>query len=480
MHTTRRFLMTALSIFSLVGTVFSQQTRLPNIIFIMADDLGYGDIGLFGATDIRTPHIDAIGKQGIALTACYTPSPVCSPTRASLLTGRYPRRMGIDGVFFPDSYTGMPPSEVTMAEVLKTRGYRTGIVGKWHLGHHLPFLPLQQGFEEYYGIPYSNDMQAPVYLHNNEVDSLEIDQRYTTQTYTRKAVDFIRRHRDSPFFLYIPHSMPHVPIYASEPFVGRSKRGLYGDVVEELDHSVGEIMATLRELGLEENTLVVFTSDNGPWLAYREQAGSAGPLREGKQTTFDGGMRVPTVAQWPGQIPEGIQYEGLVTFFDFMPTFAAMAGAEEALAGITLDGENILPVLQGTGKRQGDELLYYYNRELQAIRKGDWKLKMPFGGVRQGMGQKAVEPHELFLFNLATDLGETRNVASEHPEKANELKALLLQRKAEMEKDSQPYLRMRIPADQSHQDIFRKNHMAETPTVQPQKRKKSPKPSPAP
>jgi arylsulfatase A-like enzyme len=428
------------------GTAFSQ--RAPNIVFILADDLGYGDVGAFGATDIRTPNIDLLAKNGIKFTEFYSPSPVCSPTRAGFLTGRYPRRMGIDGVFFPESFTGLPASEVTVAEALKAKGYATGIVGKWHLGHHPQYLPLQNGFDEYFGIPYSNDMQGVVYLRGNDVAEYKVDQRYTTKVYTEEAVSFIERHRQQPFFLYLAHTMPHVPLYASEAFLGKSKRGLYGDVVEELDWSVGQVLAALRKNGLEQNTLVVFTSDNGPWLAFDVEGGSPGPLREGKQTTFEGGMRVPTVAYWPGRIKAGSVYDNLATTFDWFPTFLHLAGETAYQPQNPLDGEDITGVLTGTGKRKGDELLYYFNGTLQAYRKGDWKIKLPYAGNRGITGVKDVAPHDTLLFNLKQDVGEQTNLAKSHPEKVQALLAAMKSYQARLEPT--PPLVQRMPADNSH------------------------------
>lgn len=421
----------------------------PNIVLIMADDLGYGDIGAFGATDIRTPHIDRMAAKGIQFTEFYCPSPVCSPTRAGLLTGRYPRRMGIDGVFFPESFTGLPASEVTIAEALKEYGYATGAIGKWHLGHHKQFMPLQNGFDEYYGIPYSNDMMGVVYMQNNDVDSFQVNQRYTTQTYTKKAIQFIETHKSKPFFLYLPHSMPHVPIYASPAFEGKSKRGLYGDVIEELDWSVGHVLEALRKNGLEQNTLVIFTSDNGPWLAFDVEGGSAGPLREGKQTTFEGGMRVPTVAYWPGKIKPGSRYENLATHFDFFPTLLRLAGVTNDQPKNPLDGEDITPVLTADGKRKGDELLYYYGGKIQAYRKGDWKIKFPYAGNQGIPGIKDVAPHDTLLFNLKQDVGEQKNVLASNPAKAKEL-IRAMQRYVTTIEPTPAGLVQRMPADDSH------------------------------
>ena len=288
-------------------------TDLPNIVYIFTDDLGYGDLSTFGAQDISTPNIDRLADEGIKFTDFYSASSVCSPSRAGLLTGRIPQRMGINSVFFPESFTGMPSQEITIAEMLKERHYKTGIVGKWHLGHRVEFLPLQQGFDTYFGIPYSNDMESVVYMRDNEVETFEVDQRYTTKTYTEESMKFIEENKDTPFFLYLSHNMPHVPIYASDDFIGTSKRGLYGDVIQEIDWSVGQILKKLEELDLLEDTLVIFSSDNGPWLVMQDHGGSAGILREGKQFTFDGGMRVPTLAMWKGKIPAGIIDSELAT-----------------------------------------------------------------------------------------------------------------------------------------------------------------------
>lgn len=335
----------------------ANESDLPNIVFIFADDLGYGDIGCFGATDIATPNIDRIAAEGIKFTSFLSASPVCSPSRAGLLTGRMPQRMGINSVFFPESLTGMDPEEITMAEVLKTKGYRTGIVGKWHLGHMEKYLPLNQGFDEYFGIPYSNDMASVVYMRGNDVEEFKVDQHYTTRTYTEESLKFIDSNSDQPFFLFLAHNMPHVPIYASPDFEGTSKRGLYGDVIQELDWSVGEVLKKLEEKGILENTLIVFSSDNGPWLVMEDHGGSAGPLREGKQFTFEGGVRVPTVAMWKGKIEPGQVYEELATQMDWFPTFCKLVGAEIP-QDREIDGKDLSGVLFENENREGDTFLY--------------------------------------------------------------------------------------------------------------------------
>ncbi len=436
-------------------TVYSQNKK-PNIIIILADDLGYGDIGVYGANDIRTPNIDRLAAGGLRLTEFYSTSPVCSPTRAGLLTGRFPRRNGIDHVFFPESFTGLPESEVTIAEALKGNGYSTAIVGKWHLGHHRQFLPLQQGFDEYYGIPYSNDMQGVVYLRGNDVDSLKINQRYTTKTYTRVAVQFIDKNKDKPFFLYLAHNMPHVPLYASPDFEGKSKRGLYGDVIEELDWSVGEVINALKKNGIEENTLVVFTSDNGPWLIFDVEGGSAGPLRQGKGTTFEGGQRVPGIAYWPGRIKPGTVYNDLALQLDLYPTIVSLTGSQKTQTTKPLDGEDVSAVLFGTGKRKGDEFAYYGDGKIEAFRKGDWKIRLPHAEVK-AYGFTLEQATDTLLFNLKTDAGEKNNLLKSNPAKAKELLKALDSYQKKLGA-TPPALVQRMPADDSHIKKFQQRH----------------------
>ena len=293
-------------------------------------------------------------------------------------------------------------------------------LGKWHLGHRQEFLPLQRGFDEYFGIPYSNDMHSVVYMDGNEVAAYEVDQHYTTKTYTEKACDFIDRHASSPFYLYLAHSMPHVPIYASPEFDGRSGKGLYADVIEEIDWSVGQLLAKLEEHGILENTLVVFSSDNGPWLVMKEMGGSSGILREGKQFTFEGGQRVPTLAMWPGVIPAGSEYKDMGLMMDWFPTFAEIAGATLP-ADRDYDGESILPVLKGEVTQKSREFLYYDLAKLEGYRKGDWKLKLPYSGFEGARWKQGVAPHDIQLFNLKSDPGEQVNLALEEPKKLAEM-----------------------------------------------------------
>ncbi|SOE23916.1 Arylsulfatase A [Spirosomataceae bacterium TFI 002] len=396
----------ALALFSCTP---KEENRPPNIIHIFADDLGYGDIGCFGATDIATPNIDQIAQEGIKFTDFYSASHVCSPSRAALMTGRLPQRMGIHGVFFPESFTGMPNSEFTIAELLKQRNYVTGMVGKWHLGHREEFLPLAQGFDSYYGIPYSNDMASVVYMQDNKVDSFEVNQHYSTKTYTKKALEFIDSNAEKPFFLYLAHNMPHVPIYASEQFEGTSQRGLYGDVIQELDWSVGQVLAKLKEKGLLENTLVIFSSDNGPWLVMEDHGGSAGPLREGKQYTFEGGMRVPTVAMWKGKIPAGKVYNNIASQMDWFPTIAKLSNATIP-ADLKIDGEDLSEVLLGNGERKSQTYIYFDKGNPQAYRSGKYKIKEPYQGYKGSRGMKEVAAHDTLLFDLSTDIHSANNL----------------------------------------------------------------------
>jgi arylsulfatase A len=410
----------ALAIFSGCADTSVQENSETNFVIIYCDDLGYGDLGCFGATDILTPNIDRMASDGIRFSEFYSASPVCSPSRAALLTGRIPQRMGINGVFFPQSFTGMPVEENTIAELLKTADYATGMVGKWHLGHMEKFLPLQQGFDEYFGIPYSNDMESVVYLEGNDVAEFNPDQHYTTKTYTERAVDYIDRHKSEKFFLYLAHNMPHVPIFASEDFEGTSKRGLYGDVIQEIDWSVGQVLDKLEAEGILENTLVVFSSDNGPWLVMREHGGSAGELREGKQYTFEGGQRVPTLAIWPKEVEAGSVYDDMGLMMDWMPTICEIAGVEIP-TDRDYDGESILNVLKGEGERVGDEFLYYDGGMLECYRKGDWKIKLPFEGFEGANWKHTVAAHPLLLVNLKDDKGELVNLADQQPEKVEEM-----------------------------------------------------------
>ena len=415
--------------------------RPPNIVIILTDDQGYADVGVYGADGFETPNLDRMAAEGIRFTSFYVSTSVCSPSRAALLTGSHPIRVGIPQVLMPQDETGLHPDELTIAELLKADGYATAAFGKWHLGHAREHLPLNHGFDEYFGIPYSNDMTPDASKNPNpparrhpplplvaqlEVVELEPDQTQLTRWYTERAVDFIERHRDEPFFLYVPHSMPHTPLHASERFAGTTTRGLYGDVMSEIDWSVGEILGTIERLGLDDQTLVVFLSDNGPWLVKGDHGGSATPLREGKATAFEGGHRVPAIARWPDHIPVGQVSDELVTSMDILPTVAGVVGTDLP-AGRTLDGKDIWPILSGQpgATSPHETFVYYLRRELRAVRSGRWKLHLPHryntilgASLRTDTFQGTYAGAEigLSLFDLGVDVGETTNVASQHPE----------------------------------------------------------------
>lgn len=390
----------------------------PNFILVFIDDMGYGDIGAFGSTDNRTPEIDAMANEGMKLTSFYA-HPVCTPSRAALMTGSYPIRNGLQTGFWhpvlmPGDPQGIHPDEVTVAEVLKNRGYATGIIGKWHLGDQPEFLPNNHGFDYYFGLPYSNDMSPfmplnprnhpplPLLRNGEVIREVPEDQSFLTGDYTSEALAFIDRHRKQAFFLYIPHSMVHVPLWAGEDFKETSSNGVLGDCIEEIDRGVGEIRKKLEEHGIAENTLVFFTSDNGP------ARGSAGPLRGRKGSTYEGGLRVPTVAYWPGTVPGGSAYGDTATTMDILPTFAALAGAESQSDRV--DGFDISAILKGdTSQASAYEAFYYYRGyELRAVRSGKWKLHT-----------------DGTLYNLDADIAESNDRASEEPEVMARLSALL-------------------------------------------------------
>ncbi|MBX3744406.1 MAG: sulfatase [Verrucomicrobiae bacterium] len=431
--------------------------RPPNVILIFCDDLGYADIGPFGADRIRTPHLDRLAREGIRFTDFYVAQAVCSASRAALLTGCYPNRIGISGALDHRSTIGLHPDETTLAELLRDRGYATAIFGKWHLGHHLPFLPTRHGFQEWLGIPYSNDMwpfhpeappgtYPPLPLFENDrilhPDVQPHDQDNHTTLYTQRALDFIARHRDRPFFLYLAHPMPHVPLHVHDRRRGRSRAGLYGDVVEELDWSLGQILRALRRHRLDRHTLVLFTSDNGPWLSYGDHAGSAKPLREGKGTAWEGGVRVPFLARWPGRIPPGAVCREPAMTIDLLPTLARLAGAP--LPDRPIDGRDITPLLTGQpGARSPHRALwfYYHANELHAVRAGPWKLVFPHryrtladtppatGGIPARYLQTTTP---LALYRLDTDPGETTDLASTHPDVVARLQALAEEARADL------------------------------------------------
>jgi len=433
----------------------------PNVIIVLTDDQGYADVGCYGAEGFDTPHLDRMADEGIQFRSFYCAAPVCSPSRAALLTGCYPARVGITDVLFPRgpafaegrSGIGLNPQEVTIAALLQSLGYATAAIGKWHLGDDEPFLPTRFGFDEYFGLPYSNDMRPeedPEYpplplMQNEEVIEYDPDQSQLTTRYTEQACDFIERNRERPFFLYLAHSMPHVPLAVSAMFEGYSERGLYGDVMMEIDWSVGQILETLDELRIADDTLVVFASDNGPWLLYGSHAGSAGPYREGKMTTFDGGQRVPCIMRWPNRIASERTSNEVATTMDLLPTIAAITGAE--LPPWTIDGKNILPILEGQpSARSPYEAVYFYDGvELQAVRSDRWKLHFPHAypavtepGIDGAPGQQEQRDLELSLFDLEADPGETTNLAARHPELVSELTSAATAFDADLKANQRP------------------------------------------
>jgi arylsulfatase len=448
-----------LIVFQFAFLLFSCSTKTevkksiqPNFVVVFIDDMGYGDIGTQGATGWTTPNLDKMATEGMRFTNFYSAQPVCSASRAGLLTGCYPNRIGISGALFPQDTVGINQNETTIAEMLKEKGYATAIFGKWHLGNHKEFLPLQNGFDEYTGLPYSNDMwpvhvdgthykpgegrdnypELPL-IEGNEtkkfIETLQ-DQDNLSTLYTEKAVDFINRNAKKPFFLYVPHSMGHIPLGVSDKFRGKSEQGFYGDVMMEIDWSVGEIEKALQANGISENTIFIFTTDNGPWLNYGNHAGSAGGLREGKTTSWEGGQRVPFIIKWPGQTPAGTICNKLGCAVDILPSFAKIAGAN--LPALKIDGVDITELWKGnTDAEPRDNILFFYGKNnLNGVRKGNWKLVLPhtwqsyntepgkdgYGGKRISM--KIEKPE---LYNMMRDPGEQYNVIEYYPEKADEI-----------------------------------------------------------
>ncbi len=424
-------------------------TPQPNIVLLVADDLGYSDLALYADTGLVTPHLERMASSGMRFTDFYVAAAFCSPSRAALLTGKYPQRVGIFRGLNPQTDIGLPPGEVTLAEMLRREGYATACFGKWHLGHLERHLPPNHGFDEYFGIPYSNDMTPDSTINPNPharrhpplplVDGVmtvetEPDQRYLTRRYTERAVDFIERSGDQPFFLYLPYAAPHVPLFVSEAFDAASGRGLYSDVLLEIDWSVGQILDALERQGIEKSTLVFFTSDNGPWLVKGAESGSAVPLREGKRTSFEGGHRVPLLAYWPGVIPAGSVMSEMATAMDLMPTIAAFAGIKHN--SLSWDGHDIGALLRGTpgATTPYDAFFFVQGLQVEAVRAGSWKLHVPhryrrISGVslstptrRKSYVQDSIG---VALFDLAADKGERHNVAHDHPDVVTRLSALV-------------------------------------------------------
>lgn len=423
-------------------SIAAQAGTPPNIVIIFADDLGYGDIGAFGAPNIRTPRLDAMAAEGQKWTSFYV-QPVCSPSRAALLTGRLPVRNGMFGtpggtapkVFRDNAAAGLPAEELTIAEVLKSRGYATGMVGKWHLGQQPEFLPMRQGFDSWFGLPFSHDMRMTVprdkglqtdayyqpkpeywdvpLMRNNDVIERPVDHRTLTKRYTDEAVRFIIANRTRPFFLYLAHSLPHIPLARSDAFVDHSAGGMYGDTVEEIDWSTGQVIDALRQSRIDRRTLVIFTSDNGPWLPFRTHGGSSGALKEGKGTTWEGGVRTPAIFWWPGTVRPGT-VTGMGSGLDLIVTAAALAGATLPRDRV-LDGVDLSAALRGSGPSQRDRLFYYWDSELRAIRKGNYKAHFITSGA-YGEGEPRTVHTPPLLFDLAQDPGERYNIAAAHPD----------------------------------------------------------------
>ena len=462
MQNLKFILLLTIAFFSCKVMLFAQaKDSKPNIVIVFTDDQGYQDVGVFGSPLISTPNLDNMAKNGIKFTDFYAASSVCSPSRAALLTGAYPTRVGVPQVLWPNLPGGLSNEELTIANMLKTKNYTTACIGKWHLGDQEQYLPTSQGFDMYYGIPFSNDMsvnpkskiaknvkfregmtldslrekkwrggRVPLFK-QDEVIEYPVDQSTLTKRYTEQAVNFIKDNKDKPFFLYLAHSMPHVPLYASPDFKGKSKRGLYGDAVEEIDWSVGEILKTLKEEGLDENTLVIFASDNGPWTSKGDQGGSALPLRGQKNETFEGGFRVPMIAQWNGKIKAGVVTDKIASTIDILPTIAYLTGAD--LPEKKIDGKNMWPLLSGNEKAKSphkkDGFYYYKDSKLEAVRKGDWKLR--------------IVGDDIALYNLKDDISEQRNLASTYPKIVKKLKKMMLKFDEELQqnKRNQQHLR---------------------------------------
>jgi arylsulfatase A len=440
----------------------------PNFIIIFTDDQGYNDLGCFGSKKIKTPHLDRMAEEGRRFTSFYVPCSVCSPSRAALLTGCYPKRVGMHKhVLFPSSKHGLNPEELTIADHLKSAGYATACVGKWHLGHHPETLPRAQGFDSYYGIPYSNDMNHPdnkgkprvssdelwknqesavtlwktPLIGNEEIIELPVDQRTVTRRYTDKAIEFVKANKEKPFFLYLPHSMPHIPLYVPDDVYDPDPQNAYTCVIEHIDAEVGRLMDTVRELGIDRNTYVIFTTDNGPWLSFKNHGGSALPLRDGKGTTFEGGQRVPCIMWGPGRIPAGTVSDEFTSTLDLLPTIAKLAGKPLPNKN-RIDGFDISGTVTGDVASPRNTLVYYTARgDLEGIREGAWKLlvKKPRGNRNK---KKPAPKPQVLLFNLKEDISETTNLADKHKGKVAELTALMKKLDEEITANARPVWRV--------------------------------------
>jgi len=404
------------------GAQAAGEGRPPSFVVIFTDDQGYQDVGCFGSPLIKTPRLDHMAAEGMKFTDFYVAASVCTPSRAALMTGCYAQRVSLPSVLFPRSKVGINADEITIPELLKSRGYATACIGKWHLGHLPSFLPTRHGFDSYYGIPYSNDMRPTPLMRNEKTIEEPARQDTLTQRYTQEAIKFITANKDRPFFLYLPHTMPHVPLFVSKQFKGKSKRGLYGDVIEEIDWSTGQILDTIKKLGIDENTCVVFTSDNGPWLSKGKNGGSALPLRDGKFSVYEGGMREPCIMRWPGRIPAGKVCSEMATAMDLLPTFAKLAGAKVPTDRI-IDGKDIWPLMAGVKGAKTPHEAFFYLRgyAVRAVRSGDWKLHL--GRTRRRKGKPPAKV-SVRLYNLRDDVGEKKNVADAHPDIVKRLQEL--------------------------------------------------------
>ncbi len=449
-QTTTLALSALLGAFSSHSLASTPRTK-PNFILIVADDMGYGDIGPFGSTKNRTPGLDRMAREGLRFTSFYA-APVCTPSRAQILTGCYAKRVSLPNVLSPAAPIGLSPKEHNIAELLKEQGYANIAIGKWHVGDAPEFLPTRHGFDRYFGLPYSNDMGGPADLAKAKrqrrpplplVQNEEVIETVTpegqnrlTERYTAEAIRFVREHKERPFFLYLPHTAVHVPIHPGEKFRGRSPNGLYSDWVEEVDWSVGQVLDTVRDLGLEQRTLVIFTSDNGPWLTQGTNGGTAGPLRGGKGGTFEGGVREPTIAWWPGKVPAGGSNDEIAANFDFLPTFVKLAGGKLPTDG-QIDGQDISPLLLGRTQESPHEAHFYFSgNALQAVRSGPWKLAIARQSENRGKAAEneteANQPFTPTLYNLDSDIGEREDVAGQHPEIIKKLRDLVAKMDADL------------------------------------------------
>lgn len=437
-----------------LGLAEAEPVKKPNIILIFTDDQGYGDLGCFGSKTIQTPNIDSLAKRGRLFTSCMVPSPLCSPSRAGLLTGSYPKRVSMErGVLFPHSGHGLNPAENTIADQLRGEGYATGCFGKWHLGHQKEVLPQANGFDVYFGIPYSNDMNHPEnqdkpshssddlwkdqktsltlwktpLVEGSEIVELPVNQQTITRRYTDRAIEFIQKNKENPFFVYLPHSMPHIPLYVPDDVYDPNPENAYKCTIEHIDAEVGRLLESLKKEGLEENTYVIYTTDNGPWLKFKNHGGSAGPLRGGKAETWEGGMRVPCVMAGPG-IPAGTTSDALISTIDFLPTIASLVGSDLP-EDRKIDGLDISNLIKGDSDSPREEFLYYTKRgELSGIRQGEWKL------LREGRAAK----EKVWLFHITTDKSEQFNVSGEHPQKVEALRERMNVLDAEITKEARP------------------------------------------